>query len=57
MILEQSFKKLLNLNIAGFCNQRCHLEILKDGDYSDVYLEGDTRIIYTGKLWEDAWKG
>jgi diaminopimelate epimerase len=28
----------------------------KDGTYSDVYLEGDARIIYKGRLWEDAWQ-
>jgi len=24
--------------------------------FSDVYLEGDARIIYEGNLWEEAWK-
>lgn len=28
----------------------------KDGIYNDVYLEGDARIIYKGRLWEDAWQ-
>ncbi len=28
----------------------------KDGTYKDVYLEGDARIIYKGRLWEDAWQ-
>lgn len=28
----------------------------KDGTYNDVYLEGDARIIYKGRLWEDAWQ-
>ena len=28
----------------------------KKGDYSDIYLEGDARVIYKGELWEDAWK-
>ena len=27
-----------------------------DGAFSDVYLEGDARLIYTGELGEDAWK-
>lgn len=26
------------------------------GEFSDVYLEGDARIIYTGELHEDAWQ-
>ena len=26
------------------------------GVYSDIFLEGDARIIYTAQLWEDAWK-
>jgi len=26
------------------------------GQYYDVYLEGDARIIYKAQLWEDAWK-
>jgi len=28
----------------------------KKGVYSDIFLEGDARIIYTAQLWEDAWK-
>jgi diaminopimelate epimerase len=28
----------------------------KSGQFSDVYLEGDARIIYTAQLGEDAWK-
>jgi len=24
--------------------------------FSDVFLEGDARVIYTGELWEEAWK-
>ena len=28
----------------------------KEGQYYDVYLEGDARIIYRAQLWEDAWK-
>jgi diaminopimelate epimerase len=27
-----------------------------DGVFSDIYLEGDARIIYTGRLQPDAWK-
>ena len=26
------------------------------GHFSDIYLEGDARIIYKGRLFEDAWK-
>ncbi len=26
------------------------------GVFSEIYLEGDARIIYRGQLWEDAWK-
>ncbi|MDP2646249.1 MAG: diaminopimelate epimerase [Desulfobacterales bacterium] len=25
------------------------------GHFSDVYLEGDARLIYRGELWDDAW--
>ena len=28
----------------------------KDGQYYDIYLEGDARFIYKAQLWEDAWK-
>lgn len=28
----------------------------KEGVFSNVYLEGDARIIYKGELFEDAWK-
>jgi len=28
---------------------------LKNGRYEHVFLEGDARVIYEGKLWEDAW--
>ena len=27
-----------------------------NGRFYDIYLEGDARIIYKGKLWEDAWR-
>jgi diaminopimelate epimerase len=27
-----------------------------DGNYHDIYLEGDARIIYTAQIWEDALK-
>jgi len=26
------------------------------GRFHDIYLEGDARIIYKGKLWEEAWR-
>ena len=35
-----------------------HLRIYfkeKNGRFFDIFLEGDARIIYKGKLWEDAW--
>jgi diaminopimelate epimerase len=28
----------------------------KDATYQDIYLEGDARVIYRAKLFEDAWK-
>lgn len=28
----------------------------EDGKFSDIYMEGDARIIYTGELQADAWK-
>jgi len=28
----------------------------KDGQFSDIYMEGDARIIYTGELQPDAWQ-
>jgi len=27
----------------------------KSGRFTDIFLEGDARIIYRGRLWEDAW--
>lgn len=27
-----------------------------DGQFNDIYMEGDARVIYTGKLQPDAWK-
>ena len=27
----------------------------EDGRYKRIFLEGDARVIYEGKLWEDAW--
>jgi diaminopimelate epimerase len=28
----------------------------RSGDsFSDVFLEGDARVIYRGELWEEAW--
>ena len=35
-----------------------HLRIYfkeNNGKFIDIFLEGDARIIYKGKLWEDAW--
>ena len=29
---------------------------LANGEYVNVYLEGDARVIYTGELWEEAWR-
>ena len=26
-----------------------------NGSFTDVFLEGDARVIYTGELWEEAW--
>ena len=31
--------------------------ILPDEGFSDVFLEGDARVIYRGELWEEAWQG
>ena len=31
-----------------------HFKRTDDG-FSDVYLEGDARVIYKGEIWEDAW--
>lgn len=28
----------------------------KEGIFCNIFLEGDARVIYTGKLWEEAWK-
>jgi diaminopimelate epimerase len=25
-------------------------------EVSDIYLEGDARVIYSGKIWRDAWE-
>ncbi len=27
----------------------------ENGNFSHVYLEGDARVVYEGKLWQDAW--
>lgn len=27
-----------------------------NSDFSEVYLEGDSRVIYSGKMWRDAWE-
>ncbi len=29
---------------------------LEDGRFTQIYLEGDARVIYHGTLWEEAWK-
>ena len=26
------------------------------GNFSEVYMEGDARVIYTGQLWDEAWQ-
>jgi len=28
----------------------------ENGSFNEIYLEGDARIIYSAKLWDDAWK-
>jgi diaminopimelate epimerase len=28
-----------------------------DDRFENIYLEGEAKIIYNGKLWKDAWQG
>lgn len=33
-----------------------HFEKTDAGEYHNLFLEGDARVIYTGELWKEAWK-
>jgi len=35
---------------------RIHFERTEDG-FTKVYLEGKTKVVYQGRLWDEAWKG
>ncbi len=44
----------VTLNARG---GRLTVHFSRDGErYRDVYLEGNARVIYEGKLWEEAWQ-
>ena len=54
-----AFKMKIDSPISVLTRSGGHLNIFfKENEvrYCDVYLEGDARIIYKAKLWEDAWK-
>jgi len=36
---------------------RIYFSLAEKGMFSQVYLEGDARVIYNGTLWDEAWKG
>ena len=45
------------INVATRGGESLTIYFHKDnGSFKDIYLEGDARIIYSAKLWEDAWK-
>ena len=45
------------INLVTSSGESLTIYFKKDGSiFSDIFLEGDARIIYSGQLWEDAWK-
>ena len=45
------------INLVTRSGESLSIYFKKDGhNFSNIYLEGDARIIYSAELWEDAWK-
>ncbi len=54
-----AYKEKINSPVKVRTNSGEFLNIFfykNNSDFSDVYLEGDSRVIYSGKLWRDAWE-
>ena len=57
--IVMAFKMKIDSPISVLTRSGGYLNIFfkeKEGQYYDVYLEGDARIIYKAQLLEDAWK-
>lgn len=54
-----SYKEKLNSPVSILTKSGALLNIYfqkNDNEFSDVYLEGDARVVYSGNLWKDAWE-
>ncbi|MDL2268704.1 diaminopimelate epimerase [Desulfosarcina sp. OttesenSCG-928-A07] len=45
----------ITLTTRGGTDQTVHFSMI-DGKFWNVFLEGEARVIYSGKLWDEAWK-
>jgi diaminopimelate epimerase len=55
MALKQQWSSPVDVKTRSGALLRIYYH-LADGAFSQIYLEGDARLIYTGILWEEAWK-
>jgi diaminopimelate epimerase len=54
-----AYKAKINSPVSVLTKSGVFLNIYfkkNNGEFSDVYLEGDARVIYSGKMWQDAWE-
>ena len=51
---KNSWQSPIHVHTRGGVALTIHFTF-NNGKYRNVYLEGDARIIYEGKLWEEAW--
>jgi diaminopimelate epimerase len=57
--IVMAYKLKMNSPISVLTKSGGYLNIFfkeKEGQYNDIYLEGDARIVYKAQLWKDAWK-
>ena len=56
MCLKHQWTSPVNVKTRSKVMLRVHFTFA-EGVFSQIYLEGDARVIYHGTLWEEAWKG
>lgn len=57
IVLARKFKKKSPMDIMTRSGNYLTIHFNENqGQFNDIFLEGDARVIYKGELWEDAWK-
>ena len=56
MCLKHQWTSPVNVKTRSNVMLRVHYTF-SEGVFSQIYLEGDARVIYHGTLWEEAWEG